>query len=105
MEVDMGTALLSLAGTAATAAFWKPLFSMLTGRSVRRERDIDKLDAKLDSEIRENKAALQRQIDQLQGQVTTLTAQNAAQQKMITDQNAEIRLLQFQLVRPKEKAS
>lgn len=97
MEIDVATATLTVLGTAATAAFWKPLFAMLTGRSKARERDIDKLDARLDSEIRENKAALQRQIDQLQGQVAALTAQNAAQQKMITDQNAEIKLLQFQL--------
>lgn len=96
MEWDKDT-LLAILGTSGVAAFWKPLLRLLTGQAIQREKDIDRLEERLEKETVEVKTILQGQIAELKLQVATLSAQNAVQQKMIIDQSIEISILKLRI--------
>lgn len=86
--------IIALITATGIGGMWRPILRLITGQTVRRERDILGLQEKLEHETGEVKAILLAQIAELRGQVVTLTAQNIAQQQMIMDQHAQIAVLQ-----------
>lgn len=77
-------------GAGGLASFGKPLLQYVTGRDLRRNRDITNLESRLEKESLIVRSLLEAQIAELKGQISVLRSQNSDQQKMINELSAEI---------------
>lgn len=77
-------------GAGGLGSAWRPLLRYLTGRDVRRSRDIEGLESRLEKESQTVRLLLEAQIAELKGQISALRSQNSDQQKMINELSSEI---------------